>query len=171
MELFTLGEGHYSESDVKEAARAFTGWSLDRESGEFVFRRAVHDDGSKTVLGKTGNFDGDDVLDILLAQPATAEFVSRKLWREFVSPEPDPAEVKRIAARLSRVAATTSSRAARAADVGRVLRDAKTAARWSSRRSTWSSARCALRHASGRYDPVCRRRAPAWDRTCSRRRT
>jgi uncharacterized protein (DUF1800 family) len=100
MELFTLGEGNYGESDVKEAARAFTGWSLDRERGEFVFRRLVHDYGSKTVLGRTGNLDGDDVIDILLAQPSTAEFVSRKLWREFVSPDPDAAEVKRIAARF-----------------------------------------------------------------------
>ena len=100
MELFTLGEGNYGESDVKETARAFTGWSLDRERGEFVFRRAVHDYGNKTVLGRTGNLDGDDVIDILLAQPSTAEFVSRKLWREFVSPDPDAAEVKRIAARF-----------------------------------------------------------------------
>jgi len=100
MELFTLGEGNYGERDVKEAARAFTGWSLDRERGEFVFRRAVHDYGSKTVLGRTGNFDGDDVIDILLAQPSTAEFVTRKLWREFVSPDPDPTEVKRVAARF-----------------------------------------------------------------------
>ena len=98
MELFTLGEGHYGERDVKEAARAFTGWSLDRDSGEFVFRPGLHDYGSKTILGRTGNFDGDDVIDILLAQPETAEFVTRKLWREFVSPDPDPGEVKRIAA-------------------------------------------------------------------------
>ena len=100
MELFTLGEGHYGESDVKEAARAFTGWSLDRDSGEFRFRPLLHDYGSKTVLGKTGRFDGDDVVDILLARPETAEFVVRKLWREFVSPDPDPAEVSRIAARF-----------------------------------------------------------------------
>ena len=100
MELFTLGEGNYGERDVKEAARAFTGWSLDRERGEFVFRRALHDYGPKTVLGRTGNFDGDDVIDILLAQPSTAEFVSRKLWRELVSPEPDAAEVRRVAARF-----------------------------------------------------------------------
>ena len=100
MELFTLGEGHYSERDIKEAARAFTGWSLDRERGEFVFRRGLHDYGSKTVLGRTGNFDGDDVIDILLAQPSTAEFVTRKLWREFVSPDPDAAEVRRVAARF-----------------------------------------------------------------------
>ncbi len=97
MELFTLGEGHYTERDIKEAARAFTGWSIDGEKGEFLFRPLAHDDGVKTVLGRTGNFDGDAVLDILLAQPQTAEFIVRKLWREFVSPEPDAVEVRRIA--------------------------------------------------------------------------
>ncbi|HEX8013490.1 MAG TPA: DUF1800 domain-containing protein [Casimicrobiaceae bacterium] len=99
-ELFTLGEGHYGEQDVKEAARAFTGWSLDRQSGQFMFRSFLHDYGPKSVLGKTGNLDGDDVLDILLARAETAEFVTTKLWREFVSPDPDPAEVRRIAARF-----------------------------------------------------------------------
>ena len=97
MELFTLGEGHYSEHDVKEAARTFTGWSIDPDRGEFLFRRPQHDDGYKTVLGRGGNFDGDDVLDILLAQPRTAEYIVEKLWREFVSPRPDAAEVARIA--------------------------------------------------------------------------
>jgi len=100
MELFTLGEGRYSEQDIKEAARAFTGWSLDRESGEFMFRRFIHDYGTKTVLGRSGNLDGDDVLDILLAKPETAQFITRKLWREFISPDPDEAEVERIAARF-----------------------------------------------------------------------
>lgn len=100
MELFTLGEGYYSEQDVKEAARAFTGWSLDRQTGQFVFRRFIHDDGVKTVLGRTGNFDGDQVLDILLEEPATAEFIVRKLWREFVSPDPDEVAVLRIAQRF-----------------------------------------------------------------------
>ena len=98
MELFTLGEGRYGEQDVKEAARAFTGWSLDRETGEFMLRRTWHDGGAKTVLGRSGRFDGDDVLDILLARPETAEFVTAKLWREFVSPAPDAAQVKRLAA-------------------------------------------------------------------------
>jgi len=97
MELFTLGEGNYREQDIKEAARAFTGWSIDPETGEFLFRPMIHDDGEKTVLGRSGNLDGDAVLDILLAQPQTAEFIVSKLWREFVSPTPDPAEVRRIA--------------------------------------------------------------------------
>lgn len=97
MELFTLGEGQYTERDVKEAARAFTGWSIDPARGEFLFRRLQHDDGVKTVLGRSGNFDGDAVLDILLAQPQTAEFIVGKLWREFVSPVPDPQAVKRVA--------------------------------------------------------------------------
>ena len=97
MELFTLGEGHYSEQDVKEAARAFTGWSLDRTTGQFVFRRALHDDDVKTVLGKSGRLGGDDVLDILLRQPATAEFVTAKLWREFISPTPNEVHVKQFA--------------------------------------------------------------------------
>lgn len=98
MELFTLGEGNFPEADVKEVARAFTGWSLDRETGQFMFRRGIHDYGNKTIFGKTGNFEGDQVLDLLLAKPETAQFITRKLWREFVSPSPDEAEVKRMAA-------------------------------------------------------------------------
>ncbi len=97
MELFTLGEGNYEERDIKEVARAFTGWGINLETGEFLFRQPAHDDGVKTVLGRTANLDGDAVLDILLEQPQTAEFLAGKLWREFVSPHPDPAEVKRIA--------------------------------------------------------------------------
>lgn len=97
MELFTLGEGHYTEQDVKEAARAFTGWSLDRETGRYLFRPGLHDYGTKTVLGRSGRLDGDAVLDAILAQPRVAEFVTAKLWREFVSADPDRAEAKRIA--------------------------------------------------------------------------
>ncbi len=98
MELFTLGEGHYSEHDIKEAARAFTGWSLDRDSGEFTYRRVWHDYGEKTVLGTSGRLDGDDVIDILLGRGETAEFIAAKVWREFVSPHPDAAQVRRWAA-------------------------------------------------------------------------
>ena len=100
MELFTLGEGRYSEQDIKEAARAFTGWSLERETGSFMWRQPMHDSGEKRVLGRSGNFDGDAVLDILLAQPGTADFIAGKLWREFVSPTPDPAALKLVAERF-----------------------------------------------------------------------
>jgi uncharacterized protein (DUF1800 family) len=97
MELFTLGEGNYSEQDIKEAARAFTGWSIEPDTGEFHWRPFIHDGGSKTVLGVSGNLDGDAVLDILLARPQTAELLVRKLWREFVSLTPDDRETQRIA--------------------------------------------------------------------------
>ncbi len=100
MELFTLGEGKYSEDDIKQAARAFTGWSIDLDTGDYTFRRFLHDSGEKTVFGKSGNFDGDAVLDLILAQPAAAEFIVRKLWREFVSPQPDEARVKKIASQF-----------------------------------------------------------------------
>lgn len=84
MELFTLGRGNYTENDVKEAARAFTGWGANIK-GEFQFRPFQHDDDSKTILGKTGRFDGDDMIDILLEQKQTARFITTKIWRYFVN--------------------------------------------------------------------------------------
>jgi uncharacterized protein (DUF1800 family) len=84
MELFTMGRGNYTENDVKEAARAFTGWAFNPR-GEFVFRKNQHDDGSKTFLGKTGNFDGDDILNILLENKQTANYISKKIYRYFVN--------------------------------------------------------------------------------------
>jgi uncharacterized protein (DUF1800 family) len=99
LELFTLGEGRgYTEDDIREAARAFTGWTLNGKTGEPVFRRKRHDAGIKTFLGHRGPFIGDDILAIILKHPAVAEHLTEKLWREFVSPTPDPAEVKRLAA-------------------------------------------------------------------------
>lgn len=104
MELFTLGEasqgGGYTEQDIREAARAFTGWSIERDDFSFRFRPAFHDKGSKTVMGRSGHFDGDAVLDVMLEQPAAARFITAKLWKEFVSPVPDEADVARIAQRL-----------------------------------------------------------------------
>jgi uncharacterized protein (DUF1800 family) len=97
MELFTLGEGNYSEQDIKEVARAFTGWSMDLDAGEFRFRRPQHDEGEKTIFGERGRFNGDDVVTLLLKHEKTAEFIVGKLWLEFVSPEPDKDEVKRLA--------------------------------------------------------------------------
>lgn len=89
MELFTLGRGNYTETDIKEAARAFTGWGF-KISGEFVFRERDHDTGEKMVLGKTGRFDGDAVIDILLEQRQTARFIARKLYRFLVNDEKTP---------------------------------------------------------------------------------
>jgi len=99
MELFTLGRGNYSENDIKEGARAFTGWSSGLK-GEFFFRRGQHDYGSKTFLGKTGNFDGDEVLDILLGQKQTAKYISQKIYRFFVNENIDNEKVEWLADRF-----------------------------------------------------------------------
>ena len=99
MELFTLGRGNYTENDIKEAARAFTGWSSEFK-GEFVFRRFQHDYGEKTVLGKTGNFDGDDVLDIFLSQKQTAKFITQKIYKFFVNDNVDEEKVNWLADRF-----------------------------------------------------------------------
>jgi hypothetical protein len=88
MELFTMGVGNYGEKDVREAARAFTGWNYD--DLKFVVNAAQHDDGPKTFLGKTGNFDGVAVIDIIMDQPVTANFMAGKLYRYFVREDLDP---------------------------------------------------------------------------------
>jgi uncharacterized protein (DUF1800 family) len=101
LELFTLGEGQgYTEADIKEAARAFTGWTIDRDNGAFRFRRDLHDEGEMTFLGRNGRFDGGDIIEILLTKGRVAEYITEKSWREFVSETPDPAEVRRIAAKF-----------------------------------------------------------------------
>jgi len=82
LELFTMGVGNYSERDIREGARAFTGWTHDVL--EFKFEAGQHDFASKTFLGRTGNFNGEDVIDIILEQPVTAEFVAAKVYRYFV---------------------------------------------------------------------------------------
>lgn len=96
MELFTMGRGNYTEDDVKAGARAFTGWGFDAQ-GNFQFRKNQHDEGQKTFLGKTGNFDGDDTLKIILEHPATAYHVTRKICKFFVNEDPDDAIVKPLA--------------------------------------------------------------------------
>lgn len=99
MELFTMGRGNYTENDIKEAARAFTGWGFNIK-GEFEFRKQQHDDDAKTVLGKTGNFNGDDVLDILLEQKQTARFITKKIYRYFVNDKVDDAKVEWLSNRF-----------------------------------------------------------------------
>ena len=85
LELFTVGIGNYSEHDIREAARAFTGWSIDDRSGRFVIRPEDHDNGVKTFLGKRGNFKGEDIINIVLQHPRTAERIADKMWNEFIS--------------------------------------------------------------------------------------
>ncbi len=85
MELFTLGVGNYEEKDIREAARAFTGWNTN--DLEFIVNKDQHDNGSKTILNKTGDFSGEDVIDILLSQDAASKFLVKKIYKEFVNEE------------------------------------------------------------------------------------
>ncbi len=85
MELFTLGRGNYTEADVKNAARSFTGWGFSPLTGEFLFRPKVHDEGSKEFRGKRGNFTGDDIIDMILEDKQTARFITEKIWTYFIS--------------------------------------------------------------------------------------
>ena len=98
MELFTLGHGNYTEEDVRQSARAFTGWSLNRKAGTFFDNRRIHDDGVKTFLGQTGNFDGTDIVDIIYRQPACPKFWAEKLLTAFVYGNPEPELIDRVAA-------------------------------------------------------------------------
>ena len=88
MELFALGEGHYTEKDITEAARALTGWSLDPEGQKFIYRPFIHDNGEKTVLGRTGNLEGDDFIAQIIAQQQSATFITAKLWNFFAGEMP-----------------------------------------------------------------------------------
>ena len=96
LELFSMGVGNYTEDDVRECSRAFTGWTLSpniprntygRYNWQFEYREEDHDDDEKTFLGHTGNFNGEDIIDIVCAQPATARFVARHLYNFFVADE------------------------------------------------------------------------------------
>ncbi|MDE3009548.1 MAG: DUF1800 domain-containing protein [Pseudomonadota bacterium] len=94
MEMFTMGVGHYSEHDIREAARAFTGWNY--EGARFVVRADQHDDGDKEVFGQHGAFDGVQVIDLILQQPATADYLAGRIYRYLVREEADAATVHRL---------------------------------------------------------------------------
>lgn len=101
-ELFTLGirdpitgQSAYTEKDIKEAARAFTGWTIRR--GQFYFNASQHDDGEKTILGKTGNWNGDDVVRFACAERSTGRFIAKKLWEFFAYPNPEPQLIEALA--------------------------------------------------------------------------
>ena len=107
LELFSLGIGNYTEDDVKNCARAFTGWTVKnpipgaqpygRHPWEFEFRSDLHDYGEKQFLGERGNFDGPDIIDIIVRQPATARFIARRLHNFFVSDQPDESVIEDLA--------------------------------------------------------------------------
>lgn len=94
MELFTIGRGNYTEQDIKESARAFTGWGFD--GANFVFREQTHDFDRKTFMGQSGNFNGDDIIRIILENPKTADFITRKIYKFFVNPEVDEVQVSQL---------------------------------------------------------------------------
>lgn len=96
MELFTLGRGNYTEQDIKESARSFTGWMYGKD-GSFIFRSNLHDTGTKTFFGKIGNFDGENIIDIILDKPETAEFIARKVYKFYVNDNPNETHIKELA--------------------------------------------------------------------------
>jgi uncharacterized protein (DUF1800 family) len=102
MELFTLGIGNYTETDVRESARAFTGWTIDRQTGAFTMNARRHDDGMKTFLGQSGNFDGAAILAIIFQQPAAARWFAAKLLNFFVYNDPEPELIDAVAALLTK---------------------------------------------------------------------
>jgi uncharacterized protein (DUF1800 family) len=97
MELFTLGVDHYTENDVRESARAWTGWIVPRRTGSAMFVASRHDSGTKTFLGKTGNFTGRDIVDVIYEQPACAAFWASSLLNFFVYNDPEPQLVDAVA--------------------------------------------------------------------------
>ncbi|BCU76764.1 DUF1800 domain-containing protein [Luteolibacter sp. LG18] len=97
MELFTLGEGHYTEQDIREAARAFTGYQLNRQNGTVFHNKRMWDEGEKTVFGKTGKFDGDDIVNLIFEQPQAAKFMAAKLWEYFAAEDPPASAVDALA--------------------------------------------------------------------------
>jgi uncharacterized protein (DUF1800 family) len=100
MELFTLGEGHYTEQDIREAARAFTGYQLNRSDATVRHNKRQWDEGEKTVFGKTGKFTGDDVIDLIFEKPEAAKLLAGKLWEYFAAENPSSETVEALAAAL-----------------------------------------------------------------------
>ena len=97
MELFSLGEGNYTEEDIRAAARAFTGWTLNRERWEYRFQGRQHDPGMKTFMGETKAFTGADILDKIASLPRTSEYMAERMWRFFASETPNPEAISDIA--------------------------------------------------------------------------
>ncbi|HXB41635.1 MAG TPA: DUF1800 domain-containing protein [Bacteroidia bacterium] len=97
MELFTIGRDNYTEQDIKESARAFTGWNFKADTYEFVFREKDHDDGVKAFMQQTGNFNGEDIINIILTQKQTSVYLCKKFYRFFVNETIDDKRVAELA--------------------------------------------------------------------------
>jgi uncharacterized protein (DUF1800 family) len=97
MELFTLGRGNYTEQDIKESARSFTGWAYNGKEGAYRFNAGAHDTGIKTFMGQSANFCGEDIISIILDNKQTAKYISTKLYRNFVNEKPDEAHIAEMA--------------------------------------------------------------------------
>lgn len=94
MELFMLGREHYTETDIRESARAFTGWQFRADTSSFFFNERQHDKGNKVFFGKTGNFRGENIIDMILEKRQCAHFIAERMYRFFVNDVPDPKHVK-----------------------------------------------------------------------------
>jgi uncharacterized protein (DUF1800 family) len=97
MELFSMGVDTYTQNDVEESARAFTGWTISKRTDQFFFDSSQHDYGAKTFLGQTGPFNGDDIVSIITPQPATSRFITKKLFEFFVYPAPSDNTINKLA--------------------------------------------------------------------------
>lgn len=102
MELFTLGEGAYTEADIQAAARCFCGWTLHPDAFRFVDLPSLRDTGGKALFGRTGNRTGEDAIRLILEQRSAAPFICRKLWEYFCYPDPEPGLIERLAAELKK---------------------------------------------------------------------
>ena len=96
-ELFTLGRGNYTEEDIKEVARAFTGWSINKDTYEFEFKEKQHDDGEKTIFTRKGNFGGEDVINMIISNKQTAYFITKKMYKYYVNETVNEERVKQLA--------------------------------------------------------------------------
>src|SRR5437660_6846778 len=100
MELFPVGIGNYTEQDIRESARAFTGYRVNLRTQQFRFAPFQHDASSKMFMDRSGPLDGDDIIDTLMKKPTCAQFIGRKIWRYFVEDDPSPETVDAVASRL-----------------------------------------------------------------------
>ena len=179
LELFSMGIGNYSEDDVKECARAFTGWTFKnpiptakpygRFKWEFEFRPELHDEGEKTFLGETGNFNGEEIVDIVVRQPATAQFLAQAPLPLLRGRPAGPGGDRRAGRGLRPLRLRDPGDAARAVPLRRRSARGGPTTRWSRARPTTWSGCCGWPRTSASRSPASttwRSSAATWGRTC-----